>query len=70
MTYYHVLTIILYENCMLQICSKFAENYSLTFNSKKIICMKFLGKVKLSEKIKLNGSQTSWVAEIKQCQIS
>ena len=52
-------------NGMLQICAKFAEIFSLTFNCKKSMCIKFGDNVNVNEIIKLNGSQIPWVKEIK-----
>ena len=50
---------------MLQICAKFAETFSLTFNCKKLMCIKFGDNVNVNEIIKLNDSQIPWVKEIK-----
>ena len=50
---------------MLQICAKFAEIFSLTFNGKKSMCIKFDDNVNVNEIIKLNDSQIPWVKEIK-----
>ena len=44
-------------NCMLKICSDFAENFSLTFNSNKSMCNKFGESVNYMEKIMLNDLQ-------------
>ena len=52
-------------NGMLQICAKFAETFSLTFNCKKSMCIKFGDNVNANEIIKLNDSQIPWVKEIK-----
>ena len=52
-------------NGMLQICAKFAETLSLTFNCKKSMCIKFGDNVNVNESIKLNGSQIPWVKKIK-----
>ena len=48
-------------NSMLQICAKFAETFSLTFNCKKSMCVKFGDNVNVNEIIKLNDSQIPWV---------
>ena len=47
-------------NCMLKICSDFAENFSLTFNSNKSMCIKFGESVNDREKIMLNDLQIAW----------
>ena len=50
---------------MLQICAKFADTFSLTFNCKKSMCIKFSDNVNANEIIKLNDSQIPWVKEKK-----
>ena len=52
-------------NGMLQIRAKFTETFSLTFNCKKSMCIKFGDNVNVNEIIKLNDSHLSWVIEIK-----
>ena len=47
-------------NCMLNICSVFADNYDITFNSKKTLCIKFGEKVNDFEKVIIKGSVISW----------
>ena len=52
-------------NCMLKICSDFAENFSLTFNSNKSMCIKFGESVNDREKIMLNDLQIAWVNDVR-----
>ena len=52
-------------NCMLKICSDFAENFSLTFNSNKSMCIKFGESVNDREKIMLNNLQIAWVNDVR-----
>ena len=52
-------------NGMLQICAKFAETFSLTFNCKKSMYIKFGDDGDVNEIIKFNDSQIPWVQEIK-----
>ena len=51
--------------CMLKICSDFAENFSLTFNSNKFMCIKFGESVNDREKIMLNDLQIAWVNDVR-----
>ena len=44
-------------NGMLQICAKFAKAFSLTFNCKKSMYIKFGDDVNVNEIIRLNDSQ-------------
>ena len=52
-------------NAMIDICSQFALDYSLTFNSKKSVCIKFGENVKDCERIKLGTVYIDWVDKIK-----
>ena len=52
-------------NCMLKICSDFAQNFSLTFNSNKSMCIKFGESVNDREKIMLNDLQIAWVNDVR-----
>ena len=52
-------------NCMLKICSDFAENFSLTFNSNKSMCIKFGECVNDREKIMFNDLQIAWVNDVR-----
>ena len=47
------------------ICSDFAENFSLTFNSNKSMCIKFGESVNDREKIMLNDLQIAWVNDVR-----
>ena len=51
-------------NCMLNICSEYADNYDITFNSKKTLCIKFGEKVKDYEKVTIKGSVISWTSKL------
>ena len=50
---------------MLQICAKFADIFDITFNSKKILCIKFGESLNSKECAKLNGKIIKWVDHIK-----
>ena len=52
-------------NCMLKICSDFAENFSLTFNSNKSMCIKFGESVNVRKKNMLNDLQIAWVNDVR-----
>lgn len=52
-------------NKMIAICSKFADDYSITFNSKKSVCIKFGDTIKEHEKVTLKNSEIAWVSKIK-----
>ena len=52
-------------DAMLQICAKFGETFSLTFNYKKLMCIQFGNDVNANEIIKLSDSQIPCVKEIK-----
>ena len=52
-------------NCVLKICSDFAQNFSLTFNSNKSMCIKFGESVNDREKIMLNDLQIAWVNDVR-----
>ena len=50
---------------MLSICSQFADDFDITFNSKKTVCMKFGENINHYEKVHLNGKIISWVEKIR-----
>ena len=52
-------------NCMLKICSNFAQNFSLTFSSNKSMCIKFGESVNDREKIMLNDLQIAWDNDVR-----
>ena len=52
-------------NCMLKICSEFAENFSLTFNGNKSMCIKLGENVTDKETIMLNDLQIVWVKDVR-----
>ncbi len=52
-------------NKMLKICSTFADNFDITFNSKKTVCIKFGNKVSTCDIAQLNGNTIDWVDNIK-----
>ena len=53
-------------NCMLKIYSDFAENFSLTFNSNKLMCIKFGESVNDKEKKNIpNDLQIAWVNDVR-----
>ena len=45
---------------MMNICSDFAPNNFITFNTKKTICIKYGESVKLTEPVILDGNVISW----------
>ena len=51
-------------NVMLHICSIYADNFDITFNSKNTVCIKFGEQTRQYETIKLNNKMT-WVDSIK-----
>ena len=51
-------------NRMLEICAKFANNFDITFNSKKTLCIKFDESLNCKECAKLNGLIISIILEI------
>ena len=51
---------------MLEICAKFADNFDITFNSKKTFCIKLGESLNGKECAKLNGKIFKWVDHIKQ----
>ena len=52
-------------NRMLEICAKFADNFDITFNSKKTLCIKFGESLNGKECAKLNNKIIKWVDHIK-----
>ena len=50
---------------MIDICSQFADDYCITFNSKKSMCIKFGEKLRAQEKVILKNTEISWVTTIK-----
>ena len=52
-------------NKMIEICSLYANDFNITFNSKKTLCMKFGDQLKPCEIAKLNGCKISWVDNIR-----
>ena len=50
---------------MLEICAKFADNFDITINSKKTLCIKFGESLNRKECAKLNGNIIKWVDHIK-----
>ena len=50
---------------MLKICSDFADNFSLTFNSNKSMCIKFGESVNDKKKIMLSDLQIAWVIDVR-----
>ena len=50
---------------MLEICAKFANNFDITFNSKKTLCIKFGEYLNSIECAKLNGKTIKWIDHIK-----
>ena len=53
------------KNCMLKICSDFADNFLLTFNGNKSMCIKFGENFNDKEKIMLKGLQLLWVNDVR-----
>ena len=52
-------------NRMLEICVKFADNFVITFNSKKTLCIKFGESLNDKECVELNGKIIKWIDYIK-----
>ena len=52
-------------NRMLDICARFADNFDITFNSKKTLCIKFAESLNGKECAKLNGKIIKLVDHIK-----
>ena len=52
-------------NVMLHICSLYADNFDITFNSKKTVCIEFGEQTRQYETIKLNNKTITWVDSIK-----
>ena len=52
-------------NAMLQLCSKYADNFDITFNAKKTVCIKFGAKLNGYECAILNRKTISWVDRIR-----
>ena len=50
---------------MLHICSLYADNFDITFNRKKTVCIKFGEQTRQYETIKLNNKTITWVDSIK-----
>ena len=46
-------------------CSSFANNNYITFNCKKIVCIKFYIKTHAYEHLTLNDTNIEWVSKIK-----
>ena len=53
-------------NKMMNICSDFATNNCITFNAKKIICIKYGESVRLTEHVILDGNVISWHTGVRQ----
>ena len=52
-------------NNMLSICSKFAEEYNITFNTTKTVCIKYGSDIIEHELVKLNGCTIAWSDKVK-----
>ena len=52
-------------NRMLEICTKFVDNFDITFNRKKTLCIKFGESLNDKEYAKLNSKIIKWVDHIK-----
>ena len=52
-------------NEMIQMCSDFADDYDITFNDRKSVCIKFGDTLNDYEKVMLKNSEIKWVNEIK-----
>ena len=52
-------------NEMLLICSIYSDNFEITFNSKKTVCIKFCEQTRQYKTIKLNNKIITWVDSIK-----
>ena len=50
---------------MIKICYFFANSNHFTFNCKKTVCTKFVGKKHDYEHVTSNGNDIEWVSEIK-----
>ncbi len=52
-------------NKMMDICAQFADDYCITFNSTKTVCIKFGDKVNNHEKVYLKDKEIVWVEKIR-----
>jgi len=52
-------------NTMLNICHNFAQEFNITFNVKKTMCIKYGSDVKDHEQVFLNGVPLKWVKSVK-----
>ena len=52
-------------NEMLSICKSFAEDFNVTFNAKKTMCIKFGSPVTCYDKVNLDGCVVKWVDQVK-----
>ena len=49
---------------MIDICCEYAEEYDITFNPTKTVCIKYGDKVQLNEHVVMNGNTFEWVLDI------
>ena len=52
-------------NKMLEMCDKFALHYSIIFNCKKTVCIKFVDKIIAGEKAIFNGTYLEWADSVR-----
>ena len=52
-------------NDMLRVCEKFSEEYGVTYNPTKSVCMVFSKKKHVIQNVKLNGNVLNWVDSVK-----
>ena len=52
-------------NKILLICNNFADEFNITFNAKKTICIKFGNKVSEHDKVVLSGATIEWTNKVK-----
>ena len=52
-------------NKMLLICKKFDDEYNVTFNAKKMVCIKFGNKVSEYDQVVLDGATIEWANSVK-----
>ena len=52
-------------NGMLEICSRFAEEFNVTFNASKTMCIKFGSPVLSTDQARLGHNVIEWVNEVK-----
>ena len=52
-------------NEMIVLCCEYAEEYDITFNPKKITCIKFGIKININEHVSMNGFTVQWSESVR-----